>query len=259
MLSTSLPWNRGTASPRPRPDPITEVNPLKPIDRTNEWLKDNTYVDMFGWKDVVSDGRSAVKQVMLLGIMGDAYLARTRAGKETVIFRGRPGLRARLPGTRYLREHPIVKEAGFVIGRKEALEEAGRAVRIAATCFVAWDIAHELLQDKPSMTRLGVSIVSDIFQAVAATYIGWAVGTGFAMVFSGGIVMTFAYVATATFASGWLLSYLDNNLKLTQIAVEKAKSIENSDAISGFVKFSERLGGIYVKRLSRPLAGISCP
>ncbi|MCQ9155135.1 hypothetical protein [Acidomonas methanolica] len=125
MLSTSLPWNRGTASPRPRPDPITEVNPLAPIDRTNEWLKDNTYVDMFGWKDVVSDGRSAVKQVMLLGIMGDAYLARTRAGKEAVIFRGRPGLRARLPGTRYLRAHPIVKEAGFVLGRKRRWRKPG--------------------------------------------------------------------------------------------------------------------------------------
>ncbi|CAI9121677.1 hypothetical protein [Brytella acorum] len=261
LLSTNLPWNRTVPfQTRPssplsvHPDPIyPALNPLRTIDEANDWLKDKTYVDIFGWKDAITDGRSAVKQVMLLGIMGDAYLARTRAGKEAIIFRGRPGLRARLSGTRYLREHPIVREAGFVIGRKEMLEEAGKATKIAVVCFVAWDIVHELLQDKPDMTRLGISIVSDIFQAVAATYIGLAAG-----IFMAGIgfpvIVSFCFFAGGSFAAGFAFSWLDKQYGLTDKAVALAKRIEASRPMHGFVKFAENLGKPYVNSHAAPIS-----
>lgn len=163
------------------PDLVHQPNPFSTVDQVNEILKDNTYIDIFGWKDAFSNAKSAVKQVMLLGVWGDAYLATTKAGKEIVIFKGYPGLRDKLTGTRYLRDHPIVKEAGFIIGRKEMIGEALKGTRISIVCLVAWDIVHELLQDKLDMTRLGVTILSDIFQTVLATFVGTAIG--FVLVF----------------------------------------------------------------------------
>lgn len=191
---------------------------------------------MFGWKN---------------GIMGDAYLARTRAGKEAVVFKGRPGLRARLPGTRYLREHPIVREAGFVIGYKEMLEEAGKATKIAVVCFVAWDIVHELLQNKPDMTRLGVTIVSDIFQAVAATYIGVGVGL-LAAFFGGTIIISFCCMAAASFLVGYGFLWLDSHFGLTNKAVALAKKIEASHPMHCFIKYAEDIEKSYVNSYAMP-------
>lgn len=198
------------------------------------------------------DGRTAFKQITLLGIKGDAYLTRTRAGKETIVFKGRPGLRAKLPGTRYLRAHPIVKEAGFVIGRKEFLEEASKATKIAVICFVAWDIVHEVLQQKPDVTRLGVSILSDIFQAITATYAGVGAMMLVTALLPQPIIITFIISAVATFLTGYKLSSLDSHHHLTDRAVTLAKNIEQSHPINSFLHFAETLGR-YCFRSSRAL------
>ncbi|MCQ9155134.1 hypothetical protein [Acidomonas methanolica] len=119
-------------------------------------------------------------------------------------------------------------------------------MRIAVICFVAWDIAHELLQDKPSMTRLGVSIVSDIFQAVAATYIGWIAGTAIAMVFVDGIIITFIAVSGASFFAGMGMSIFDSQFHVTKKALELAKTIDISKVIDSFVDFSNRINKNYI-------------
>ncbi|CAI9122427.1 hypothetical protein, partial [Brytella acorum] len=135
----------------------------------------------------------------------------------------------------------------------EMLEEAGKATKIAVVCFVAWDIVHELLQDKPDMTRLGVSIVSDIFQAVAATYIGVGIGL-FASSLGAPIVFSFCIFAAISFISGLALSWFDSHFKLTDKAVALAKKIEASRPMHSFVKCAEELGKSYVNFHASPMS-----
>lgn len=261
-LSSRLPWNGLSSRPTGRPifpeihsDPITSLNPVRQLDQFNEHLKNSTYVDMFGWKDLAMDGRTAIRQVALLGIWGNAYLAKTRTGKEAVICKGRPGLRARLPGTRYLRNHPIVQAGEFVIGRKEMLQEAGKATKIAIVTFIAWDITHELLQDKVDMTRLGVTILSDILQAVVSTFAG-VIGGVLATIGGGPIVFSFCIIAVFTFVTGAAISALDDQFRLTEKAIQIAKNIEKFDVLHSLALYAELIQKKYGELHMSPMSYI---
>ncbi|QDH16878.1 hypothetical protein [Swingsia samuiensis] len=201
-------------------------NPFAVIDSANSYLKDNYYIDMFGLHDAYNNGRSAIKQITILGIKGSAYLKISRSGKEIVVFKGRPGLRAKLSGTTYLKENPIIKEMGLVVGKAEMLKEAGKGTKIAIVCVVAWDIVHECLQDKFDMTRLEVTILSDVVQALAATAIGTVVGlvVGSAMP----VVATFCVVAGVSLIASMGITALDNSYHLTDKAIALAKQIEGT-------------------------------
>ncbi|MFT8806717.1 MAG: hypothetical protein ABF856_16505, partial [Acetobacter aceti] len=217
------------------------ANPFSTVDQVNEILKDNTYIDILGWKDAFSNAKSAVKQVMLLGVWGDAYLATTKAGKEIVIFKGYLGLRDKLTGTRYLRDHPIVKEAGFIIGRKEMIGEALKGTRISIVCLVAWDIVHELLQDKLDMTRLGVTILSDIFQTVLATFVGTAIGIILSS-FGIPIIVTFSVGLVVSLGVAWVLARLDSQQGETAKAIDFVKERENFRTINDVIIYLEKKG-----------------
>ncbi|QDH17371.1 hypothetical protein [Swingsia samuiensis] len=228
-------------APNPMRDRINSVSPWSAVDSINETLKDNTYVDIFGWHDAFENGRSAIKQITILGIKGDAYLKVTSAGKKLVVFKGRPGLRAKLSGTTYLRDNPIIKELGLVIGESERLAEGATSRRMGIFGMVTMDLMHECLQDKFDMTSLGVTLLSDITQGLLATYLGETIGLMLVGA-SGPIVMSFCVIGAASFGVAWAFSVADRKFGLTDKAIDLAKNIEKSRPVESFVEYVEHLG-----------------
>ena len=114
----------------------------------NEHLVKTCDTDVVALSLFVKSSVSVVKQIRLLGITGDAYIKLAKNGKKVLIFKGRPGLRPRLGGTRYLLENPKVR--CFVVGtRRTFLKDAAKATKVAiVVAFVVIDVLDEVTQDQ---------------------------------------------------------------------------------------------------------------
>jgi hypothetical protein len=188
----------------------------------NEWLKSTVLADVVAISQLMQSAQKSYTQIKLLGVLGNAYMKESK-GKKYIIFKGRPGSRPNLKGTRYLAENPKVR--CFVVGSKDILEDAAKSTKVAIIAFVAIDIIAEINSDHPSMVGLGVSITSDALQAVAAAYIGAAAGI-IATTLGAPVVITFIAVVAVGFVAGMGLTYLDRRFHLTELARARMIGLE---------------------------------
>lgn len=180
-----------------------------------EKLKSKYDADFVALSQFVQSGTHIARQISLLGVLGRAYIKIDKKGRKYIIFKGAAGKRPNLQGTRYARENPRV--SAFVVGTKEIIEDATKATKIAIIAYVAIDVVQELLADRFSLASLGVRILSDVLQAVAAAAAGAAIGV---IVTTIGVptVIAFALAVAVGFGVGVLLTDLDNRYQLTEIA-----------------------------------------
>lgn len=183
--------------------------------KANEFLKGHLDADVVALTQLIAGSEKVTKQIRLLGVAGRAYVKVGKNGKRYVIFKGYPGLRPNLNGTRYAIENP--KIASFVVGNRAIIEDAMEGTKIAVIAFVAIDIIKELREDKPSLASLGVRVLSDVLQAVVAAAAGAAVGVVLTTL-GAPTVIAFAIVVGTGFAVGVLLTEIDRRYQLTEMA-----------------------------------------
>lgn len=184
--------------------------------KLNERAKDTLRADLIGLMLFLKSARQSVRQIKLLGIMGRAYHKVGANGRRYIIFKGAPGMRPDLRGTRYLATNP--KVACFVIGGREIVKDAAKATKIAVILLVAFDVMRELHADHFSLASLGVRVLSDVLQAAGAAAIGAAAGVLIVTFLGAPAVLVFAIVVGTGFLAGMGLALLDDRYRLTERA-----------------------------------------
>lgn len=175
------------------------------------------------------------------------YLSKV-GGKAYIIFKGSPGLRKFLTGTRYLTDTPkvvaISAGAGTISGVHKAGWEAVKgsvkgAAKFALILTIALDFAEWLedyeqrdpLTGKPKRDfyDLGAKIFTDVAWAVVGAAIGTVIAAG--VVFIAGVVIGATIVGGvavviaigAAVAAGYLLAWLDAQVGITPAIAAAAR------------------------------------
>jgi len=200
-----------------------------------EELKKRTDTDIVAIVQGAQGLYKAVVQIRLLGVLGKAYIKVVK-GKEYIIFKGPPGLRPNLTGTRYLRAHPRV--GMFVVGTREIIKDTAEGFKVAVIAYVALDVMQEILEDHFSLARLGVKVASDISQALISAAVG--VGVAVLVVGSGATVVAFAIVVGVGIITGMALTHIDQKYHLTDMAVERMMKWER-EAKMGLAELGDRI------------------
>jgi hypothetical protein len=210
---------------------------LKDLIKFNDSVKNRLRADLIGLTLFLKSAKQSVQQIKLLGVMGHAYHKIGRNGKRYIIFKGSPGARPDLHGTRYLATNP--KVACFVVGGREIIKDAASATKIAVILLVAFDVIREFHEDHFSLASLGVRVLSDVIQAAGSAAIGAAAGV-FALTFLGApAVLVFAIVVAVGFAAGVGLTVLDEKYHLTDRA--RARMMAYEDGLKDKVNALGRL------------------
>lgn len=224
--------------------------PLKELLEFNDELKKRTDTDLVALFQSAQAGFRAVIQIRILGVLGKAYIKVVR-DTEYIIFKGPPGLRPNLAGTRYLRANP--KVAMFVVGTREIIKDAAEGFKVAVIAYVAIDVVQEILQDHFSLARLGVKVASDISQALISAGVGVLAGV-VATTVGAPVVVAFVIVVAAGMAVGMLLNHLDQKYGLTDKAVARMMELEDQ-AKAHILDYKERIGDEIERGIDRALSG----
>ena len=198
------------------------VWPAQQFLKVNEELKSHLDADVIALSQLIQSSSKIAKQIRLLGMLGQAYVKKG-VKNDYLIFKGNPGLRPNLAGTRYAVTNP--KVTCFVVGSEDIVKDAAKGTKIAIIAFVVIDIIRELSDDKFSLASLGVRILSDVLQAVAAAAVGAAAGVVLTT-FGAPVVIAFAAVVVIGFIAGMLITDLDRRFQLTERARARMMAYE---------------------------------
>jgi hypothetical protein len=111
------------------------------------------------------------KLVRETGIRGRCYF-KSYNGKLHVVFRGYPGLRRVLTGTRYGALHP--KVVGLGIGKAGVAKSVKGGTIVSIVLLTAWNIIDYVIRDDATMGQLLGGIAGDVSKALIAS-VGWAI------------------------------------------------------------------------------------
>lgn len=162
------------------------------------------------------------------GVLGK-YRTVTSGGKDYVIFKGYPGLRDTLKGTRYGAAHPKVLK--MAVGRLGVGASVRAAAQLSVILVVTVEIAGLLgsvLGDKIMLSELGIRLATGLTKAALTALASFVAGAAFV-----GTGLVFAPIAAGIvvgLAVGIGLEFLDEHLGITDRlqawAAEWQKSME---------------------------------
>jgi hypothetical protein len=146
------------------------------------------------------------------GIRGQ-YRISIRQGKAYIIFKGSPGLRKVITGTRYLAMNS--KVVAFGVG-KAGIAANVRMGSVVSLVFVnAWNVANYFVSQDASFAQLLASITSDSTKVLLAGLASYAVGLGIAAVTSSVVLpLVGGFLAGILVSRG--LDYLDERYHITE-------------------------------------------
>lgn len=171
------------------------------------------------------DAASAKKIIKEFGLKTDKVLLKRYAGKDYVIFKGYPGKREVLKGTRYLAENP--KVVRFAIGPKGIAKSARGGFAITFVLSSGIEILDYVLRDNACLAELLGTISGDFIKiglsSVAGLIAGLAIGST-AILGSVAAAPLIAAVAVGV-ATGLVLEAIDSRLGATQALIRAYKEI----------------------------------
>ena len=151
------------------------VWPAEEFLKINEFLKSHVDADVVALGQLIASSTQAAKQIRLLGIMGRAYIKISKTGNKLIVFKGYAGLRPNLQGTVYAASNP--KVAAFVVGTEGLPRRCCKGHQDRDHRFRRDRHHPGISEDNFSLASLGVRILSDALQGVAAAYAGAAVAS----------------------------------------------------------------------------------
>ena len=181
------------------------------------------------WNDYTRDGTrflanyfSTVGDVALLAKLtkdlgsplGKVYF-KSYGGKMHVIFKGHPGLRKIITGTRYGVVNPKIVSLG--IGEKGVRQVARKGGILSVILITAWNVADFVLSDHVTLGQFIGQLSTDIAKIGAATVIGAAAGAAVVGTAVGAFALGPLVVAVVIgFGVQQLLDYLDDKYGWTK-------------------------------------------
>lgn len=158
--------------------------------------------DTFTWKKLWDD----------FGIKGRYYI-KTTNGTDYIIFKGYPGIRETITGTRYLADN--TKVLSMAIGRSGIIDSGIKGGVLTLVLVGAVDIAEYILSDDATLGALGVKLFSHMTKAIISTAIGTA-AAALVVAASTPIVVPLAISIAVGVVASLGLDYLDTKFQLTE-------------------------------------------
>ncbi|WP_217668989.1 hypothetical protein [Arsukibacterium indicum] len=158
-------------------------------------------------------------------ILGRYYID-TRGGKQYVIFKGRPGLRRILTGTRYLATNTKVMKIG--VGG-QALRASARGGFIVSVIFsVTLNSVDWVLNDEFRWTNWIANVSTDIVKAVISGAAGYAAGMYFAGSAATIAILPLGAAIVAGILVAGALYALDNHFGITKAIIDHLERAERN-------------------------------
>jgi hypothetical protein len=150
------------------------------------------------------------KTLNALGVVGTEISVKEYKGKPYLIFKGKPGLRNVIKGTRYLAANPRIVQLGLGMNGLKHVAKGGFILGMVVSSGI--ETTDFFYKDEKTMYDLvgaiGVEAVKGGLAALAGLVAGAVVSiTGIA-------VLPLIGFAVATFAVGWYLNDLDNTYQI---------------------------------------------
>jgi len=178
------------------------------------------------WKDysdnwhTVANYFSATDDAMLIrklvretGIRGRCYF-KSYNGKLHVVFKGYPGLRRVLTGTRYGALHP--KVVGLGIGKAGVAKSVKGGTIVSVVLLTVWNIVDYVIRDEATLGQMLGGIAGDVSKALIAGGVGYAAGSAavaLGMTVAAGPLVIAVVVGLGV---GWALDALDEKYRFTE-------------------------------------------
>ncbi|WP_347093529.1 hypothetical protein [Sphingomonas parapaucimobilis] len=153
------------------------------------------------------------KLVRETGIRGRCYF-KSYNGKLHVVFKGYPGLRRILTGTRYGALHP--KVVGLGIGKAGVAKSVKGGTIVSVVLLTVWNIVDYVIRDQATLGQMLGGIAGDVSKALIASGVGYAAGSAavaLGMTVAAGPLVIAVVVGLGV---GWALDALDQKYRFTE-------------------------------------------
>ncbi len=171
------------------------------------------------------DAKSVAAIIRDFGIQPNKVILKRYAGKDYVIFKGRPGDRKVLKGTGYLASNP--KVVRFAIGPKGVANSVKGGFAITIVISTGIEVLDYVLRDNASLAHLLGTVSGDFIKiglsAVAGLIAGMAVGSA-ALLGSVAAAPLIAAVAVGL-VTGLALEAIDARVGATQVLIQGYKKM----------------------------------
>ncbi len=161
----------------------------------------------------VDDALLIRKLVRETGIRGRCYF-KSYNGKLHVVFKGYPGLRRVLTGTRYGALHP--KVVGLGVGRAGVAKSVKGGTIVSVVLLTSWNIVDYVIRDDATLGQMLGGIAGDVSKALVAGGVGYAAGAAavaLGMTVAAGPLVIAVVVGLGV---GWALDALDSKYRFTE-------------------------------------------
>lgn len=181
----------------------------------------------------IIDSRSAIKIINEFGIKTNKAVIKTYAGKQYIIFKGYPGARKVLTGTRYLTTNP--KVVRMAIGPKGIAKSVKGGFILTVVLSVGIEVFDYFIKDTSTLSNLLGTITGDLIKiglsAIAGTVAAMIVG-GSAILGSIAAAPLIAAIGVGIIA-GAVLNAIDEKYGATKALIKAYEEIGvNLDAIA---------------------------
>jgi hypothetical protein len=193
---------------------------------TNDGLSDRTakVFDLPGLTTLLRDSTVAATLMRELGMTGSYYF-REVAGETYVIFRGYPGQRTVLQGTRYLARNPLMLRFGI---SQPILGVAMRSnVIFNIVAYTTIEVLRFLVSDKQTLSRMLASIVTNVSVGLIATAAGVLAASfvsGAAVIVAVGVPLAVGLAVGAAF--GYAADALGVSERLAELMERTGMAVE---------------------------------
>lgn len=153
------------------------------------------------------------KLVRETGIRGRCYF-KSYNGKLHVVFKGYPGLRRVLTGTKYGVLHP--KVVGMGIGKAGVAKSVKGGTIVSVVLLTVWNIVDYVIRDEATLGQMLGGIAGDVSKALIAGGVGYAAGSAavaLGMTVAAGPLVIAVVVGLGV---GWALDALDQKYRFTE-------------------------------------------
>ena len=179
------------------------------------------------------DAQAATNLLREFGLKGEAYPKGGPYGQRYIIFKGYPGERKFITGTRYLQSNP--KIVNMAIGKLGVHKSVIQGASIAIVMYVGINLLEYFLNDEGTAARIFGTLATDITKVVVSGMMGALAGGTIATTMSL-VFLPIIIAVGVTIATGWVLNLVDQNYQLTEKLVKAIEQTGNNIE-DGFFKF----------------------
>jgi len=182
-----------------------------------------------------ADAYNFGKTMTALGVVGTQVYRKVYNGKTYLIFKGRPGMRNVLQGTRYLASNPRIVQMGLGMQGLKHVARGGFVLGMVVSSSI--EVADFFFNDEKTMYDLVGGIGVEAVKAGLATLAGLAFGAAAAIVIPVAIV-PLAVAAAFAFGAGILLNDLGDTYRVKE-RVSAALKHAAGNLDSGYYRIQE--------------------